>query len=93
MAVNRRKQFEDKFKHDWLLTVSGSMCYRLYDTTSGYKAISNVGNFICYKYPFIYSICGVSPNDVPESLEEVESYVKQIEEIMIQKEIEDKMKE
>ena len=56
MAVNRGKQFEDKFKHDWLLTVPGSMCYRLYDTTSGYKAISNVGDFICYKYPFVYLI-------------------------------------
>ena len=48
-----------------------------YDIESSKKSIE-----ICNKYPFIYSICGVSPNDVPESLEEVESYVKQIEEII-----------
>ena len=48
-----------------------------YDIESSKKSIE-----ICNKYPFIYSICGVSPNDVPESLEEVESYVKQVEEII-----------
>ena len=32
------------------------MCYRLFDTTSGFKGISNVGDFICYKYPNVYLI-------------------------------------
>ena len=31
-----------------------SLCYRLYDTMSGYVSIGNVGDFICYKYPYIY---------------------------------------
>ena len=37
---------------------------------------------ISSKYPFIYSICGISPNDVPESKDEVESLVNEIENII-----------
>lgn len=56
MAINRGKQFEEKFKRDWLLTVPNSLCYRLYDVTNGYKSIVNACDFICYKQPFIYLI-------------------------------------
>lgn len=37
---------------------------------------------ISKKYPFIYSICGISPNDVPENIEEIDGMVKQIEEML-----------
>lgn len=79
MAVNRGKQFEDKFKHDWLLTVPGSMCYRLYDTTSGYKAISNVGDFICYKYPFVYLIDCKSTQGNTLSFNDIRQFEKMCE--------------
>lgn len=54
--ANRGKQFETKFKDQWLTTVNDSMVYRLYDVTMGYKTIANVGDFICYKYPYCYII-------------------------------------
>lgn len=54
--ANRGKQFEQKFREQWAETVSDSMCYRLFDTTAGFKGIGNVGDFICYKYPNVYLI-------------------------------------
>ena len=56
MAKSRGKQFEDRFKRNWEDSVPDSICYRLYDTMGGFKSISNVGDFICYKYPYIYLI-------------------------------------
>ncbi len=38
------------------------------------------------KYPFIYAICGISPNDVPDSEDKIDSMVNEIEDI-IKKEI------
>ncbi|NLC87997.1 MAG: TatD family hydrolase [Clostridiaceae bacterium] len=37
---------------------------------------------IAEKYPFIYSICGISPNDVPEKIEEIEGMIKDIEQLI-----------
>ena len=34
------------------------------------------------KYPFIYSICGVSPNDVPEDEKDITGLVNEIENII-----------
>ena len=36
---------------------------------------------ISKKYDFIYSTCGISPNDVPESENEIDDMLKQIEEL------------
>lgn len=47
------KKFEAKFKKDFLATVPNPSLDRLYDTTSGYKAISNISDFIGYSYPVI----------------------------------------
>ena len=54
--ANRGKEFEKRFKEQWLETVPDSFIYRLYDVTSGYLGQHNVGDFICYKYPYIYVI-------------------------------------
>lgn len=54
--ANKGKQFEGRFKQNWLETVEDSICYRLYDTQGGFKGISNVGDFLCYKYPNLYII-------------------------------------
>ena len=54
--ASRGKKFEDRFKTDWQESVPNSLCYRLYDTTSGFYGVGNVADFICYKYPCIYLI-------------------------------------
>ena len=48
-----------------------------YDIKSSKQAIE-----ISNKYDFIYSICGISPNDVPQNEKEIENNIKQIEEII-----------
>lgn len=54
MAVNRGKQFESKFKEDFLKTVPNSTIDRLYDVVTGYKAITQVSDFIGYSKPCIF---------------------------------------
>ena len=54
MATNRGKAFEARFKMDFLETVPNASLDRLYDTTNGYKTISNISDFIGYSYPNIF---------------------------------------
>lgn len=54
--ASRGKKFEERFRQDWVETVPNSICYRLYDTTSGYHSIGNVADFICYSYPNMFMI-------------------------------------
>lgn len=54
MATNYGKQFEQKFKNDFIKTVPNCSIDRLYDTMSGFKAISNISDFIGYSYPNIF---------------------------------------
>lgn len=53
MANNYGKKFEAKFKEDFK-KVPGADITRLYDTTNGFKSISNVSDFIGYIFPFQY---------------------------------------
>ena len=53
-GVNRGKQFELKFKEDWERTFGKYTIDRLYDSVSGYKAISNISDFIGYKFPHLF---------------------------------------
>ena len=53
MAKNRGKQFEAKFKLDFL-KLEGSSIDRLYDTMNGYKAIKQIADYIGYVYPNIF---------------------------------------
>ena len=54
MGMNYGKKFEQKFKEDWGKTMPNSSFDRLVDTMNGYKYISNISDFICYKYPNIF---------------------------------------
>ena len=54
MAKNYGKDFEQKFKQDFLATVPNSTIDRLYDVMYGYKAISQVSDFIGYSKPNIF---------------------------------------
>lgn len=67
--ASRGKKFEDRFKSDWVESVPDSVCYRLYDTMSGYMGQKNVGDFICYKYPlmFIIDCKSIQGNTLPFS--------------------------
>ena len=51
---NKGKEFEEKFKIDFLRTIPNPSLDRLYDPVSGYKAISNISDFIGYSYPNIF---------------------------------------
>ena len=54
MSTNYGKAFEQKFKKDFLKTVPNSTIDRLYDTMSGYKAISQISDYIGYSFPNIF---------------------------------------
>lgn len=56
MANNRGKQFEAVFKQDFINSFPKDTCSidRIYDSMSGYMAISNISDFIGYYYPNIY---------------------------------------
>lgn len=56
MAINKGKQFEERFKKDWLESFPNSTITRLYDNTSGYIAISNISDYICYNHPYQFFI-------------------------------------
>lgn len=53
--MNIGKQFEQKFKEDFL-KIPGSTIDRLYDTMYGYKTISQISDFIGYVFPNILYI-------------------------------------
>lgn len=53
MADRVGKKFETKFKDDFL-KIPNSTIDRLYDTTNGFKAITQVSDFIGYKKPNIF---------------------------------------
>lgn len=55
MAKNYGKEFEQKFKEDFL-KLEDSTIDRLYDTMNGYKSIKQVSDFIGYAFPNIFYI-------------------------------------
>lgn len=56
MSDNYGKNFEQKFKLDFLKTVPNSTIDRLYDPVGGYYGVRNISDFIGYSYPFIFYI-------------------------------------
>lgn len=52
--MNKGKQFEERFRNDWKLSFPNGTIDRIYDTMNGYKAISNVCDFLGYDYPNIF---------------------------------------
>ena len=55
MASNDGKKFEQKLKQDWLKIPNADIT-RLYDTTNGFKSITNISDFIGYIYPYLFYI-------------------------------------
>lgn len=54
MASNRGKPFEQKFKQDMKKSIPGIDIERLYDSMSGFVAVSNISDFIAYNYPNMF---------------------------------------
>ena len=55
MANNRGKQFEAKFKEDWLKAFPGTFIFRLADQMNGYKVTSqNPCDFVCFSKPSLF---------------------------------------
>ena len=52
MASDLAKGFEQKFREDWL-KLPDSTIDRLYDPMGGYGGITNVSDFIGYRFPYI----------------------------------------
>lgn len=55
MAVNYGKKWEQKVKEDFSKIPDASID-RIYDVTTGHKSISNISDFIGYKFPNIFYI-------------------------------------
>lgn len=54
---DRGKQFEERFKSDWVKTFPQSVIIRLPDQMSGYKTTSkNICDFICFNDGILYLI-------------------------------------
>ena len=79
MAQNKGKQFELKMREQWVKTVKDSVFYRLYDPGFGYTAVSNVGDFIGYKYPLIFIIDTKTKKGNTISFSDIRQYDKMLE--------------
>ena len=68
MSENKGKKFEAQFKKDFS-NIPGSSVDRIYDPGFGMRGISNICDFICYKYPIIlYAECkSIKGNTFPLS--------------------------
>lgn len=83
MAINRGKQFEQKFKEDFLKTVPNSTIDRLYDVVTGYKAITQISDFIGYSKPCIYYLELKSHKGASISFDNITQYDKLLKKVGI----------
>lgn len=70
--LDREKIIEDTYKDG----ITRFVCAG-YDLTSSKLSIE-----IANKYEYIYSVCGISPNDVPENINDIDTQIKEIEKIV-----------
>lgn len=75
MAKNYGKEFEQKFKEDFL-KLENSTLDRLYDVVTGYKSIKQVSDFIGYVYPSIFYIECKSHRGASIPMENITQYEK-----------------
>lgn len=80
--ISRGKQFEDKFKADFL-KLEGVSLDRLFDPVGGYVGIKNICDFIAYKYPNIFYIECKSCNDNTWNFANYSQYEKQLSKVGI----------
>lgn len=83
MAVNRGKDFEKKFKEDWIRTMPDSSIDRIYDVVSGKKTIKNVSDFIGFKKPNIFYLECKSTNENTFNFAKLTQYDKLVKKVGI----------
>lgn len=83
MAVNRGKEWEQKFKEDWIRTVPDSSIDRIYDSVSGYKTVSNISDFIGFKKPNIFYLECKSTNENTFNFAKLTQYDKLVTKVGI----------
>lgn len=83
MAVNRGKDFEQKFKEDWIRTIPDSSIDRIYDSVSGYKTVSNISDFIGFKKPNIFYLECKSTNENTFNFAKLTQYDKLVAKVGI----------
>jgi hypothetical protein len=75
MSKNYGKEFEQKFKEDFL-KLENSTLDRLYDVVTGYKSVKQVSDFIGYVYPSIFYIECKSHRGASMPIENITQYEK-----------------
>lgn len=83
MARDRGKEFEAKFKEDFLKTVPNSTIDRLYDPVMGYISISNISDFIGFSTPNIFYLECKTSKGASLPFSNITQYDKLIEKIGI----------
>jgi len=83
VAVNRGKDFEQKFKEDWIRTIPDSSIDRIYDSVSGYKTVSNISDFIGFKKPNIFYLECKSTNENTFNFAKLTQYDKLVTKVGI----------
>ena len=68
---------EEIIKYTYSENITKFVCAG-YDISSSKKSLE-----ISSKYDFIYSICGISPNDVPENKEQINTMLEELENIIL----------
>lgn len=83
MSDNYGKNFETKFKKDFLKTVPNSTIDRIYDTVNGLKGVSNICDFIGYTYPNIFYLECKTHKGASIPFEKITQYQKLSEKVGI----------
>lgn len=78
---NYGKNFEQKFKKDFLKTVSNSVIDRIYDTVNGLYGVRNICDFIGYSYPNIFYIECKTHKGASIPFDNITQYSKLVEKI------------
>ena len=75
MSVNRGKQFEDKFKEQWVKCFPKTFVLRLYDQVSGYKVVSqNACDFLCFPKGHLFMVECKSHDGASMSFDDIPQY-------------------
>lgn len=83
MSINYGKQFEQRFKEDFIKSFSECSVDRLYDSVSGMYGVKNICDYICYAYPNIFYIECKSHKGASIPFENITQYDKLVTKIGI----------
>ena len=82
-ASNKGKEFENRFRKDFLNSLLNSTIDRLYDPSFGYKSISNISDFIGYCKPNIFYLECKTHSGASLPFENITQYDKLVQKVGI----------